>query len=134
MSWFHSARDERPVTTADHAAYGRGLVTFPGATLESPVQLERVVGSGFVSAGAESSIETTEAEVSRVVELVVDHATRHPGESLGVVGVTVAHAARLRDVLEHDRGARCRDGARRRRARPSRCAASSTSARPAGMQ
>ena len=99
LSWHYGPRDERLLVQADQAAYGSGWVTFPGTEITSPVRLERVVGTAFVAAGSETAIETTEVEVSRVVELVLEHARTRPDASLGVVAVTRAHAARIREVF-----------------------------------
>ncbi len=102
LVWDHTTTDERLVRAADHAAYGRRLMTAPGVREASPVAVERVQGAGHVVAGTDTAIESTEAEVSRVVELVIEHARTRPDESLGVIGVTAAHAARLREVLDHE--------------------------------
>ncbi len=102
LSWHYAARDERLLAQADDAAYGARWVTFPGTEIASPVRVERVEGSAFVAAGTETAIETTEAEVSRVTELVLEHARTRPEESLGVVAVTRAHAARIREVFDDE--------------------------------
>lgn len=100
LSWHYAPRDERLLAQADSAAYGSRWVTFPGIEVASPVRVERVEGSALVAAGSETAIETTEAEVRRVVELVLEHASTRPAESLGVIAVTRAHAARIREVLD----------------------------------
>jgi len=102
LVWDHTTTDERLVRAADHAAYGLRLMTAPGVREPSPVSVERVQGAGRVVAGTDTAIESTEAEVSRVVELVIEHARTRPNESLGVIAVTAAHAARLRAVLDHE--------------------------------
>jgi hypothetical protein len=78
--------------------YDGSLVTFPGTGREAVVRLEAVDGSGVVQPG-EEAIESTDAEVARVVELVLEHARTRPHESLGVIALGIKHAARLDDAL-----------------------------------
>ncbi|MGN6635088.1 MAG: AAA domain-containing protein, partial [Oryzihumus sp.] len=74
------------------------LVTFPGTGTDPVVRLETVEGAGVVTPG-EEAIESTEAEVDRVVELVLEHARTRPWESLGVIALGLRHAARIEDAL-----------------------------------
>jgi hypothetical protein len=78
--------------------YDGSLVTFPGTGTDPVVRLESVDGAGIVQPG-EEAIESTEAEVSRVVELVLEHARARPHESLGVIALGIRHATRLDDAL-----------------------------------
>ena len=47
----------------------------------------------------EEAIESTEAEVSRVVDLVLEHARTRPQESLGVIALGIKHANRIDEAL-----------------------------------
>ncbi len=55
-------------------------------------------GVATVVQGA-TSIETTDAEVTRVVELVLEHARTRPEESLGVIALGIRHAERLDEAV-----------------------------------
>jgi hypothetical protein len=104
--------DEALLSYVNERVYGGGLLTRPaaGAPAQSggdagpetgatdAVRLEVVPGSADVVAGAET-VESTEAEVARVVELVLEHARTRPEESLGVVTLGHRHAERVREAL-----------------------------------
>ena len=62
------------------------------------MRLEPVEGAGVVQPG-EEAIESTEAEVDRVVELVLEHARTRPQESLGVIALGIKHAHRIEEAL-----------------------------------
>jgi DNA polymerase III delta prime subunit len=98
LSWHYRSLDERLVAFANREMYDGALVTFPGTGTDAVVRLESVDGSGVVQPG-EEAIESTEAEVSRVVELVLEHARTRPHESLGVIALGIRHATRLDDAL-----------------------------------
>ncbi|HEX5562513.1 MAG TPA: hypothetical protein VFX52_12800, partial [Nocardioidaceae bacterium] len=65
---------------------------------ESVVRLE-VVEDGTGRPDAEGGVESVDAEVRRVVDLVLEHARTRPGESLGVLAVTRFHARRIADAV-----------------------------------
>ncbi len=98
LSWHYRSLDERLVAFANREMYDGSLVTFPGTGTEAVVRLESVEGSGVVQTG-EEAIESTEAEVERVVALVLEHARTRPTESLGVIALGIRHATRLDDAL-----------------------------------
>jgi len=98
LSWHYRSLDERLVAFANREMYDGSLVTFPGTGTDPVVRLEPVDGSGVVQPG-EEAIESTEAEVARVVELVLEHARTRPQESLGVIALGIKHATRLDDAL-----------------------------------
>src|SRR5450759_1700742 len=78
--------------------YDGELVTFPGTCDGAVVRLEVVDGSAPVQPGLEA-IESTQAEVDRVVQLVLSHARTRPSESLGVIALGMKHATRIEDAL-----------------------------------
>ncbi|HEX2809272.1 MAG TPA: AAA domain-containing protein, partial [Kineosporiaceae bacterium] len=84
--------------------YPLGWAVTPGAAPSPPLELEHV----WEPAGARPPGETagTEAEIQRVVELVSEHATRRPGESLLVVTLGARHAERIEEALRHEVGVR----------------------------
>ncbi|MEW1954701.1 AAA domain-containing protein [Terrabacter sp. NPDC080008] len=98
LSWHYRSRDERLIAFANQAMYDGRLTTFPGTSLDSAVTFEPVEGVAEVQPGVEA-IETTDGEVARVVELVLDHARTRPTESLGVIALGIRHADRLEDAI-----------------------------------
>ncbi|WP_245963597.1 AAA domain-containing protein [Terracoccus luteus] len=98
LTWHYRSRDERLIAFANDAMYDGALTTFPGTSLDSAVTFEPVDGQADVVQG-QSSIETTDAEVERVVQLVLEHARTRPDESLGVIALGLRHATRLDDAV-----------------------------------
>jgi hypothetical protein len=90
----YRARDDRLVNFAARVAYRGGLVAVPGTRGPSPLHHELVE----VTAG-EEPIDSTAAEVTRVVELVLEHARTRPHQSLGVITLSSRHAGRIDDAL-----------------------------------
>jgi REase_MTES_1575/AAA domain/Protein of unknown function (DUF4011) len=98
LSWHYRSLDERLVAFANAEMYDGALITFPGTGDEPVVRLEVVDGSAPVQPGLEA-IESTQAEVDRVVRLVLEHARTRPTESLGVIALGIKHATRIEDAL-----------------------------------
>jgi REase_MTES_1575/AAA domain/Protein of unknown function (DUF4011) len=98
LTWHYRSLDERLVSFANAQMYDGTLVTFPGTSEEAVVRLEVVDGSAPVQPGLEA-IESTQAEVDRVVKLVLAHARTRPGESLGVIALGIKHANRIDQAL-----------------------------------
>jgi hypothetical protein len=98
LTWHYRSRDERLIAFANPAMYDGALTTFPGTSIESSVRFEPVDGQAKVVHGA-TSIETTESEVDRVVELVLEHARTRPDETLGVITLGINHANRIDEAL-----------------------------------
>jgi len=94
LTWHYRSLDERLVSFANAQMYDGALVTFPGTSDEAVVRLEVVDGSAPVQPGLEA-IESTQAEVDRVVKLVLSHARTRPNESLGVIALGIKHATRI---------------------------------------
>ncbi|WP_245885661.1 hypothetical protein [Xylanimonas oleitrophica] len=65
---------------------------------EALVHLDLVDGAGMPDP-ASGTVESTQAEVDRVVELAIEHALTRPEETLGIVTVTAVHADRIREAL-----------------------------------
>ncbi|GAA6526408.1 AAA domain-containing protein [Intrasporangium sp. DVR] len=98
LTWHYRSRDERLIAFSNAAVYDGGLTTFPGTAVESALTFEPVAGHAVVQPG-EQTIESTSAEVERVVSLVLDHARRRPRESLGVIALGIKHATRLDEAI-----------------------------------
>jgi hypothetical protein len=90
LRWHYRSRDERLIAFSNAWIYDRGLVTFPGAS--GAGRLSHVLVPHKLG---EDASESGSAEVSRVVELVLDHAARRPEESLGVIAMGITHAERI---------------------------------------
>ncbi len=98
LDWHYRSRDERLIAFANQQIYGGALTTFPGTSIESAITFEPVEGHAILQPGAES-IDTTEAEVERVVQLVLEHARTRPEESLGVIALGIRHMQRLEEAI-----------------------------------
>ncbi len=96
LGWAHAYADERLVALASRSAYAGALTTIPHPVLAAPLSLELVDGRAAVEPGHESTIDSTDAEVHRVVDLVLQHARTSPQETLAVVTLTERHAERIR--------------------------------------
>jgi hypothetical protein len=103
LSWHYRSLDERLIAFANAEVYEGSLVTFPGTGTERVVHHELVEGHGIVAEG-DSAVETTAAEVDRVVELVLAHARTRPDRSLGVIALGVTHAVRVEEALRRALG------------------------------
>ncbi len=98
LTWHYRSRDERLIAFANESMYDGRLTTFPGTSIDSAVTFEPVDGQAEVQPGVDA-IETTDSEVARVVELVLEHARTRPTESLGVIALGIKHADRLEDAI-----------------------------------
>jgi very-short-patch-repair endonuclease len=98
LTWHHRSRDGRLVEFVGEQVYGGSLVTFPDTDRRPVLRHERVDGHGVVTAG-DSAVETTAAEVERVVALVLDHVRHRPDRSLAVVALNAAHAESVGRML-----------------------------------
>ena len=90
LNWHYRSRDERLVAFSNERIYGGALTTFPGVLRDDC--LRHVVVAQDGSPGQDASVT---AEVTRVVELILEHACTRPGESLGVIALGVKHAERI---------------------------------------
>lgn len=96
-----SRRD--PFVTTFLARHGYAGVLRP-APLPRPEELVRfdlVDGTGMPDQES-GAVESTQAEVDRVVEAAIEHALTRPEESLAIVTVTPLHADRVRDALMNE--------------------------------
>ena len=98
LTCHYRSLDERLISFANAQMYDGALLTLPGTSDEAVVRHQVVDGSAPVQPGPEA-IESTQAEVDRVVQLVLAHARSSPSESLGVIALGFRHAARIEDAL-----------------------------------
>ncbi len=89
-----------PALTRLLAAHGYdGLLRpAPVPRAEELVRFDLVDGSGMPDQST-GAVQSTRAEVDRVIEASIDHAMTRPEETLGIVTVTAAHADRIREAL-----------------------------------
>ncbi|WP_265522612.1 hypothetical protein [Oerskovia flava] len=78
--------------------YAGVLRPTPQPRAEALVHLDLVPGTGMPDATS-GAVESTQAEVDRVVEIAIEHALTRPEESLGIVTVSALHADRVREAL-----------------------------------
>jgi hypothetical protein len=76
--------------------YDWQLITFPGCGGPPSVRFESVPSL----AGRDDRMDSAAHEVTRVVELILDHAEHRPDESLGVIALGLPHARRVEAALE----------------------------------
>ena len=82
---------------AEHG-YGDVIRPVPAPPRAPGIGLELVDGTGMPGPGAES-VESVQAEVDRVVDLVIDHALTRPESSLAVIALNARHADRVREAV-----------------------------------
>ena len=95
LEWHYRSRDEALIAFANHHIYNNGLVTFPSPS-DTPVVSHVLVPHSRPQPGDDS----TDEEVRRVVELVIDHARVRPHETLGVITMGIRHAQRIEAALD----------------------------------
>jgi hypothetical protein len=104
LRWVHAYRDPRLLRVAG-GGYAGALVGPPSPVLDAMVALVLVDGRAAVEPGDDTTIDSTDVEVDRVVDLVLDHARHRRDESLGVIAVTERHAERIRWAVAAAAGA-----------------------------
>jgi very-short-patch-repair endonuclease len=97
LSWHYRSQDERLIafSNAQPSLYDWALTTFPGVA--GPDCLSHVLVP-FVP-GRVGQEDSASDEVTRVVELVADHARGRPDLSLGVIAMGIKHANRIQEAL-----------------------------------
>ncbi len=98
LRWDHRHLDERLASWANEHVYHRSVQTVPGTEPGAVVRLEKVDGRGAVDT-EDGVVETTTAEVDRVVALALEHGGAAPHLSLGIVTLTGAQAGAVEVAL-----------------------------------
>ena len=96
LNWHYRSRDEALISFSNHHIYKGRLVTFPGpggTTVIAHVLVQQPLG-------IDGQEESSSAEVSKVVELVLKHAENRSRESLGVIAMGLRHADRVQRALD----------------------------------
>ena len=97
LTWHYRSRDERLVAFSNARIYDGALTTFPGVIRDDCLRHVVVdAGAGEDGADQETSVSS---EAAAVVDLVLEHARRHPGMSLGVIALGIRHAERIDEML-----------------------------------
>jgi len=91
LDWHYRSRDERLIAFSNHYIYKDRLVTFPSNGTADAFAHVLVSQSQFNDADELSA----SGEVSKVVELVLEHAERCPDMSLGVIAFGIKHSNRI---------------------------------------
>lgn len=97
LSWHYRSRDEALIAFSNRHIYGSRLVTFPGISAEGSAVSHVLVP--FV-AGRDGQEESSSDELRKVVELILQHASTRPDESLGVIAMGITHANRIQASLD----------------------------------
>jgi hypothetical protein len=93
-----SRRD--PYLTAFLAAHGYGDVLSPTPLPTSVTAVgHHLVPDGTGMPDGSGAVQSTRADVDRVVELVIEHALTRPEESLAVVTASALHTAQVREAV-----------------------------------
>jgi very-short-patch-repair endonuclease len=98
LDWHYRSRDESLINFSNHYLYQDRLVTFPGPG--GPP----VIGHALVKQelGADGQEESSNAEVRKVIELVLDQARKRPTETLGVITMGIRHMNRVQAALDRE--------------------------------
>jgi very-short-patch-repair endonuclease len=96
LDWHYRSLDESLIAFSNRYIYGDRLITFPGAG--GPPAMAHVLVP-FVP-GQDGQEESSGAEVRKVVELILKHASERPGETLGVIAMGIKHARRVEAAVE----------------------------------
>jgi len=102
LLWHYRSRDEALIAFSNRHIYNDRLITFPspgGSASISHVLVSCIPGQ-------DGQEESASREVERVVELVLQHATERPNETLGVITMGIKHAQRIEAALDAALGER----------------------------
>ena len=95
LKWHYRSRDGRLIAFSNNYIYGESLTVFPGTVQESPLTFHQLDLPPTLG----RSTRSHPGEVKKVVDLILDHARRHPDESLGVISFGSHHANNIEEGL-----------------------------------
>ncbi len=98
LKWHYRSRDERLIKFSNSFFYENRLVTFPSACTDTD---GRGVRFEYVANGTwdRGRSRTNRAEARKVAELTVEHFTRYPNRSLGVVAMNAQQKEAIEDAI-----------------------------------
>jgi very-short-patch-repair endonuclease len=97
LDWHYRSRDESLINFSNHYIYQARLVTFPGPG--GPPALSHILVKQEL--GVDGQEDSSSKEVQSVVALVLEHARKHPEETLGVITMGIRHMNRVQAALDH---------------------------------
>ena len=95
LRWHYRSRDGRLIAFSNNHIYGEALTVFPGTVQESPLTFHQL----DLEPTPGRSTKSHQGEVEKVVDLILDHASEHPEESLGVIAFGLDHANNIEEGL-----------------------------------
>ena len=95
LRWHYRSRDGRLIAFSNINIYKESMTVFPGTIHESPLVFHQL----DLPSVPGKSTRSHPAEVEKVVDLILDHARRYPGESLGVIAFGSHHADNIEEGL-----------------------------------
>lgn len=98
LKWHYRSKDERLIKFSNAFFYDNRLVTFPSACTDSDGRGVRLtyVPDGIWDRGRS---RTNRVEARKVAELVIEHFTRFPSRSLGVVAMNAQQKEAIEDAI-----------------------------------
>jgi very-short-patch-repair endonuclease len=96
LEWHYRSRCEELIAFSNRHIYGDRLITFPNPGRSQCVSHVLVPATP----GVDGQEESAAREVQSVVDLVLQHATEHPEQSLGVITMGIKHANRIEAALD----------------------------------
>jgi very-short-patch-repair endonuclease len=97
LEWHYRSADERLIAFSNAHLYGKALLTFPGVSGAECLRHVHVPWTPGQADGEDSS----NAEVLKVVELILEHAEERPEQSFGVIAMGIKHAERIDAALRN---------------------------------
>ena len=98
LNWHYRSRDESLINFSNHYLYQDRLVTFPGPG--GPPAIDHVLVKQEL--GIDGQEESSNAEVRKLIELIIDHACKCPSETLGVITMGIRHMNRVQAALDRE--------------------------------
>jgi len=98
LDWHYRSKDESLIAFSNRHIYSDRLVTFPGPGRHRAIEHHLVRQPSMD--GQEDSVSD---EVRKTVELIIQHASERPEESLGVITLGIKHQRRIEAALDEVR-------------------------------
>lgn len=98
LDWHYRSRDESLINFSNHYLYQDRLVTFPGPG--GPPVIDHILVQQEQAIDGQE--ESSNAEVARVIELILNHARKRSQETLGVITMGIRHMDRLQAALDRE--------------------------------